>query len=198
MTYKHILFVFLTLCGGVLYHFGAEWVLGITPIYIVASLVFLLKKQQFSKKHSTILIAAGVIGYFSEIIGVHTGLLYGSYAYGNTLGPKLLGVAILLFVMWVFVPISMYSVIPHNTKWLPFIAGAGAVMYDIPLEHFATRFGLWSWQGSIPVSNFLTWFIVTSLIVFMFRKYSLPKSNTMDALVVLCTHIVFFITLILL
>ncbi len=45
-------------------------------------------------------------GFFAEIIGVHTGLLFGDYTYGQSLGFKLWNILLIIAVNWL---ILVYS-----------------------------------------------------------------------------------------
>ena len=47
------------------------------------------------------ILFAFVIGLVTEIIGVNTGLLFGTYSYSSILGPKLFNVPLIIGLNWV-------------------------------------------------------------------------------------------------
>ena len=84
---------------GILYG-DSKWFISATPLNLIISLVLLLLNSSDSNK--TIMIAgiAFIIGMFTEILGVNYGIIFGEYTYGKALGPKLLGVPILIGYNW--------------------------------------------------------------------------------------------------
>ncbi|MES2515602.1 MAG: carotenoid biosynthesis protein, partial [Bacteroidota bacterium] len=46
------------------------------------------------------LLSAGVLGFFIEVLGVKTEIIFGSYYYGKALGLKFFAVPILIGVNW--------------------------------------------------------------------------------------------------
>src|SRR5689334_18557252 len=48
---------------------------------------------------TAVALAAG-IGFAAEVIGVHTGVPFGDYRYGSTLGARLFGVPIVVALAW--------------------------------------------------------------------------------------------------
>jgi uncharacterized membrane protein len=47
-----------------------------------------------------LLLGTAVPGYAVEVLGVHTGVPFGSYAYSSTLGPRLFGAPPLIGLAW--------------------------------------------------------------------------------------------------
>ena len=54
-------------------------------------------------------------GLLAEIIGVQTGILFGSYAYGETLGLKIFGAPLVIGLNWVTTVIICASIV-HKLK----------------------------------------------------------------------------------
>ena len=193
------LFIFLTCVGVVLQMLKVSWVLSMTPFYILLSLLVIFDKKHIGSVRNIISIfVVGLIGFASEIIGVQTGLLYGNYEYGNVLGLKVFDVALLLLIMWVFIPVITLTLASYSKKNVPLIAALLAVLYDLFLEQFAVEVGLWTWNGPVPHKNYVTWFIITFITVYVLRVRKLPLVNKKVAFVVFWTHILFFLVTLLL
>ena len=134
------------------------------------------------------------IGFGAEVLGVHTGLLFGSYQYGSALGPKWMGVPLLIGMNWFIVVYAsgmlakqfrqwVARAIPMPgkaafTRWFGFsliLDGALlATIFDWVMEPAAVRLGFWQWEGGhIPVYNYISWFAVSVVLLFVFRKLPL-------------------------
>lgn len=109
-----------------------------------------------------------VLGFLVEYIGVRFGIIFGSYAYGATLGPKIFNVPIIIGLNWLLVMYCIASLtdslkIPTIVK---IIAGASlAVAVDWLIEPVAMHFDFWTWKGGmVPFQNYVGWFF-TSIIM---------------------------------
>ncbi len=121
------------------------------------------------------------IGFLSEVIGIHTGLLFGNYSYGSALGYKVWDVPLLIGLNWLMLVyitghISNYTSLPMLFKA---ILGSGLmVLLDFFIEPVAMQFDFWSWsQDIIPVSNYIGWFIIALLLQVYFQKAAFKKHN---------------------
>jgi putative membrane protein len=106
-----------------------------------------------------------LIGTGVEVVGVHTGLLFGDYVYGRNLGLKVSGVPLIIGINWVvltFLTATLSKRLIRN-KWLALFCGAFMmVVLDFFIEPIAPIFDYWSWDaGAAPISNFVHWFIVS-------------------------------------
>jgi uncharacterized membrane protein len=115
-----------------------------------------------------------------EAIGVRSGMLFGRYAYGQTLPPYIGPVPLAIGFAWLGMLLSSVAVVTRSTpRSLRLNNFAGALMvalfmmiFDIVMEPAATALGYWRWiEGAIPVQNYIAWFIVS--FVFAFTGFSL-------------------------
>jgi putative membrane protein len=189
----------LTFIGVFLYALGFEQVIALTPLFLLMNLGLMWYQWKGVPTLFKAWSIAYVIGFTSELIGVKTGLLFGDYVYGSVLGPSLFGVPLMVGALWALVASSIWSCLPAELglRRVPFMAVI-AVAYDIILEHFAVRFGLWAWEGSIPLSNALGWFLVSGLIGLLYHRLSIMLPRTEISTIILPVHTLFFIFLILL
>jgi putative membrane protein len=128
--------------------------------------------------------AAFWIGFGSELIGIHTGYLYGDYVYGPTLGPKLWDVPIIIGVNWFILSYltgAVFHKIP-NDYYAAFLGATAMTCLDYIMEPVAVALDFWAWKFDIiPPGNYLGWFGVSFLIHLIYRKAQFEKSNPIAA-----------------
>ena len=116
-----------------------------------------------------------ILGYLVELIGVHTELFFGRYAYGLGLGYKLAEVPLLIGANWLLVVLGASAILAVvKPVWIRMLTGAILIVgYDVLLEPFAISVGLWSWpeSGRVPTQNYLDWALFG--VLFMLLLYLL-------------------------
>ena len=139
-----------------------------------------------------------VTGFLSEVVGVHTGLLFGDYSYGAALGLKLWEVPLLIGLNWLMLVYTTGHISNYlKLHWLAksLLGALLMVLLDFFIEPVAMQFDFWSWQGNyIPVSNFIGWFAVAFLLQLYFQKARFFKNNELAPYVYL-VQLVFFVLL---
>lgn len=135
------------------------------------------------------------IGFGAELIGIHTGLLFGDYVYGPTLGPKLWEVPLVIGINWfilVYLTGSVFSKSITNDVYAALIGATAMTAFDYVMEPVASALDMWYWKFDlIPFENYLGWFGVSFLIHLIYRKINFEKSNPLAAFL-LITMILFF------
>lgn len=200
---KHqlLLLTIVTIVGALAYALGYKDIIKFTPLYLLVSGGILLSGWYTDNASLRMGVTAAIIGFCAEVLGVKTGLLFGNYSYGTVLGPTLLGVPIIVGVLWAIVTMVLWAQTERFAQlgfkriW---VVAAAAVVYDVTLEHFAVRFGLWSWAGSIPLSNAAGWFGVSAVIAFVFYKQKLVLKPTKITQCILPLQTLFFLLLLVL
>ncbi|MBL7859679.1 MAG: carotenoid biosynthesis protein [Cyclobacteriaceae bacterium] len=149
----------------------------LTPFNLILSAwVLWVNHQENQSSLMRFSLMAFLSGFAVEWVGVHTGFIFGSYSYGETLGIKIWGVPIIIGLNWLLV---MYCVatltdslrVPTAIKVL--IASLLAVAIDWLIEPVAMYFDFWNWEnGVVPVQNFIGWFLTS---VWMQTLYHLTK-----------------------
>ncbi|PSL04283.1 carotenoid biosynthesis protein [Cecembia rubra] len=171
----------------------------LTPYQLLITLgIMLSKHRDWNDSFIRFLAAAFLIGYGSEVSGVHTGFPFGNYQYGPVLGPQLFEVPILIGVNWL---ILIYLTGTLLYKWIQndiFASLLGAfamVMIDYAIEPVAIVLDFWTWENDIiPLSNYLGWFGVAFIIQLIFRKAEFSKENKISAYL-LVNLVAFFVIL---
>lgn len=144
-------------------------------------------------------IVVYLAGFFIEVIGVNTGLIFGNYTYGAALGIKLWAVPLLIGVNWLILVYSAGVFLVYlnlKNRWLLSILGAGILLVmDFLIEPVAIRFDYWSWYGGIiPLQNYLGWYIFSFFLFLFFSGLNFRKENK-AAVVLLFSQIAFFLAL---
>lgn len=171
----------------------------LTPINLVVSLTLLIWAQR--GKNQAFWITAGVVylvGFFVEVAGVNTGLIFGTYSYGETLGPKWLATPWVIGVNWLLLIMACGSAASRvPLPWyLKVLTGALLmVLLDLAIEPVAIVLDFWDWPGgSIPVQNYLAWFGISLVLLSLYFRLPFPKANKVAASLYII-QLLFFIAL---
>lgn len=156
----------------------------------------------FHEKADAVIYLAGLviflIGFTVESIGVNTGVIFGDYVYGKTLGVKLWETPLMIGVNWLLLIYSCWALTGIFTanRWLRYVAGSLLmVLYDIALEPVAIRLDMWNWRGEeIPLQNYTGWFL-TSMILFIILDLTNKNIKNKIAPAMFIIQFVFFIIL---
>ena len=139
--------------------------------------------------------ATFAVGFAMEVAGVATGLVFGRYSYGSVLGPKLLGVPLVIGLNWPLVilgAVSLTARLVRSPLAAALLAGALTAGFDWVLEPFAVSAGYWTWQGgSIPARNYIAWFAISSLLALAFAGRKLSVRSPVPSIAV-AIQVVFF------
>jgi len=109
-------------------------------------------------------VAAFGLGMAFEILGVHTGAVFGQYGYGPVLGPQVLGVPWVIGLNWAVLAYGCGAVAQRWVRpavgWVPLAAGL-MVALDVLIEPVAIALGFWHWGGGLPpLQNYIGWAVV--------------------------------------
>jgi bisanhydrobacterioruberin hydratase len=115
-----------------------------------------------------------VFTFLLEAAGVATGVIFGKYTYGATLGWAWLGVPLIIGVNWVLTvngAVCIASCIVPGAPGLRrrlavvLLTGLLAMVFDFAMEPVAMRLDYWQWaEGIIPLRNYLAWFATAALV----------------------------------
>lgn len=114
-------------------------------------------------------------GLLAEAVGVRTGLPFGDYSYGGTLGPQVAGVPVVVPLAWTMTAYPVLLAARRLTRrWVPLVGGYGLVAWDVFLDPQMVADGHWTWAdpapslpgvGGVPLTNYLGWFLVGTLMM---------------------------------
>jgi uncharacterized membrane protein len=171
----------------------------LTPFHLLLSLgILLLFHTDWNKPFLLFTALAFLIGFGSEVLGVHTGFPFGNYAYGSVLGIKLMDVPLMIGINWlllVYLTGNLFENKIQNDFLAAGVAGGLMVAIDFMIEPVAIGLEFWSWEGGIiPLSNYIGWFAVAYLIHLIYRKAQFQKENPISGFLLL-NLIIFFAVL---
>ncbi len=168
----------------------------LTPFSLMVSAsVIALDHRLWNRSFLIRCIFIFISGFIIEDMGVRTGLIFGHYSYGYSLGWKADGIPLIIGLNWLVLSYSAW----HVTKLIrippALIPFAGALLMtglDYLLEPFAVRFHLWRWNGAIPVQNYIAWLLLSGLFIGTIRSKQDPRIN-ITAVYYLFLQIIFFV-----
>lgn len=176
----------------------SETILQTTPLHLwlMFALLLLSYKEQW-RQYARWWIPAFIIGFGAEWVGVHTGLLFGSYTYTPVLGFAISAVPVLIGCNWVVVmtgSISLASKINNHKIITPAIAATIATAYDWVLEPMAIQLGYWKWNdGRIPAYNYVCWWAVAFLLSLLWQFCKIRPNKF--GIILFMVQLLFFILL---
>jgi len=177
--------------------FSRTFFLSLVPfnLLLTFALCFLFISDRINFKPIVIIF---LLGFFIEVFGVKTGLLFGEYNYGNFLGIQFLEVPLLIGVNWlilVFCTYGFVSKFTDNSILKVSISSVLMVLIDILIEPVAVKLGFWSWSSLyIPIQNYFMWLITSLLMHFILFKFHVRISFKLS-LYLMISQLMFFIFL---
>lgn len=196
LGFNLIIIYIVGVCGIVLTNqVQQQLFLKITPLNLALTTFFTLL---FHYRWNFSFIASGIMvflfGFFLEVIGVKTGIIFGNYWYGKTLGLKWLEVPVVIGLNW-FLLVYLISTVFYKVKNIfafGLISAAAMTLLDIFIEPVAMKLDFWQWQNdSIPFQNYVAWFFISFFLFLFFRKTTGSIQNPFSALV-LAIQFLFF------
>ncbi len=162
--------------GGV----GAYWIFGGPPEHVAwtaplfLALAGVLVLAGSAPRNIPRILLCGGVGFASEILGVHTNLPFGAYAYTHVLRPHLFGVPVVMIAAWMILLVYIQDMLreislPARTR-VP-LAALWMTAIDLVIDPLAAGpLNYWAWEHpgwyyGIPATNFLGWLVV-SLVAF--------------------------------
>ncbi len=169
------------------------------PVTLLFSLYFIwLFHENPDRRFYLSWLIIFLLGFFIEVIGVNTGMIFGDYSYGKSLGIKLIDTPIMIGVNWLLLIYSCWALIGLFTgnRLLGALAGSSLMLlYDFALEPVAIRLDMWNWfLAPVPVQNYVAWFLISFIFFLIFSVFFRRIENKI-APAMFITQIMFFIAL---
>jgi len=200
---KEELFIYLIYFVGLFGHLNSSTIhlmKVLTPftLLVTGGLVLYFTNEISNKKFLMWLTLTYLITFSLEILGTHTGIIFGEYKYGATLGVKLFEVPLIIGFNWILIilgAIKLTSKISEKIFINALITGLFCVIFDLVLEPIAIKLDYWNWmERTIPLQNYLAWFLISFVFSVLLQKMKIEiKSNLIEKYVL--TQFIFFLTL---
>lgn len=172
----------------------------LTPFNLIISLVLMIwTHEKVSKKFITICLISFITGFTFEFIGTNTGLIFGDYTYGQTLGFKIGHVPLIIGVNWLILVYSSAAVVNYFLEKAhivvkSIISAILMVSLDFFIEPVAMKYDFWSWANDvIPIQNYIAWFVI-ALFLLIITHHSIIIKNKI-AIALFIAQSLFFIIL---
>lgn len=190
------------------------WFISMTPLTLLLMTGLIIWNEKYIYKDLILFFClCASVGFFSELIGTNTGLLFGIYSYGNAFGYKILGVPLLIGVLWFVTVYSVgqtvlviYRSIIKNTDrsyavnfGLINIAAFLTTLFDYIMEPAAIILGYWEWypEGTIPLFNYICWYFISGfLLVPFFMNRTLSNDVNYFAVFLIFIQTLFFLLIV--
>lgn len=163
-TIKRFIWIFFGLgLIGIAIPWSREFFIALLPVsYLFSLLVLLIMDKSDLKKVIPFFVIVFCAVFFIEAVGVKTGKIFGEFAYGSSMGPKIFETPLLIGVNWLILLYCATIIASGYTKnryFISFIVAVLMVVFDFILEGPAGYLDMWEWTGRyIPMRNFLAWF----------------------------------------
>lgn len=184
---------------GLVYSNEPEYFQRLTPMNLLLTAVLLFAfHKRWNGRFLLFALVSATVGFMAEVVGIHTGLLFGNYSYGTALGYKLWEVPLLIGLNWLILVYCTGHIADLTQQAWPVKALLGAllmVLLDLFLEPVAVQYDFWNWHSSnIPFTNFVGWFCVALPLQVLYQKLSFVKGNSI-ALFIFLIQLLFFVGL---
>ncbi|GAB1415715.1 hypothetical protein MASR2M117_11210 [Paludibacter sp.] len=193
---KFLIIFYIVGLVGFIIPFSKPFFIIITPFALLLNVYLLaIYHAKYTLKYVLIFLLIFISGYSIEVVGVKTGLIFGSYIYGNALGIKLFETPLLIGVNWLFLSYTAISIAEklRIKKWLTlFVAPALMLVYDIVLEQVAPKMDMWNWHNSeVPIRNYVAWYVIAFSFVLLLKAFKIKTSNPLSAILFICQFLFF-------
>ena len=172
----------------------------LVPYHLLLMLVVIMYSYgRVSLRITGFLASIWLMGFCCEYIGVHTGWLFGDYKYGDTLGPQLSGIPLIIGINW-FLLIFSAGALMQRTKLrkpaMRIVTGATILtLLDILIEPVAVKLDYWRWANPVvPLKNYVCWFLISIIMLWVFELFRFRRLNYAGP-VLLLVQFVFFLAL---
>jgi len=160
-----------------------ETFLGLSFMNLVISFAILVISRKTKKQlFYVFLFLCFLTGMVVEWIGIHTGWLFGDYAYGENLGVKFYGVPWIIGINWGVLSVCACTIagyLPWKTPYLAVCSALLMTLLDFLLEPVAIESDYWRWNTpEIPIYNYICWFLIAVPLHFVYFRWKLREQNS--------------------
>jgi putative membrane protein len=186
---KLFLLVFLVGAIGHAFAISRPFFTLVTPyVLLLTNISVLITALSISKQKRTLIYwfaGTALTTFLLEALGVKTGLVFGSYNYGKTLGVKLFRVPVVIALNWVgivYCTIALVKSLRIKTSRVISALAVGiiTVTFDLIMEPVAIKLDYWQWEiGYVPLQNYIAWFLISfsGALVFLLLKLKIKQSR---------------------
>jgi len=174
----------------------------LTPFNLLISLIIILwYHPKWIRGTIITLILSYFVGFFIEVAGVNTGIIFGEYEYGSVLGWKLWNTPLIIGINWAML---IYAVgmtanwwLSQVSLWIKAVFGASIMMLlDMIIEPVAIRYDFWTWEAvEVPLQNYISWWIISFVLLAIFHFFHTKMTNKVASALLLWQFVFFMVLL---
>ncbi len=147
----------------------------LTPLnLILTAILLLIFHPNWNRGQIFWVVLAFAVGYSIEVAGVHTGVIFGEYSYGEVLGFKLLEVPLTIGINWMVLVYASGAVLVFwKGKLLvkALVMATLMTLLDFLIEPVAIYWGFWTWEEvDVPLQNYGAWWIIAFGLCWIWQK----------------------------
>jgi bisanhydrobacterioruberin hydratase len=161
---------------------------------------FAFHEAKWELKTLAAFVLVYISGFVIESVGVNTGLIFGEYIYGKTLGYQIFETPLIIGMNWLFLVYVSSSLTErlNSGRFISFLLPPVLmVIYDLVLEQVAPDLGMWNWKNEvIPLQNYIAWFVVAFIFVLVFGLFNIKTSNKIAPLIFILQFLFFLLLMI--
>lgn len=166
--------------------------------FLVALVVLFIADRSDQRRFFPFAVALFFTAYIVELIGVNTGIIFGDFSFGRTLGPRIFNTPISIGLIWiilVYCATIIVSQFTDNSYFISFLATVLMVVFDMVLEGPAGILDMWNWDWAhIPMQNFLAWFVISWIFTGSLQLWRVELKNPVAG-TLFAAQFVFFLIL---
>lgn len=196
---KFLIYFYAIGIAGLLFPFTREVFIYMIPHTLLFSFLLLLFfHEPMQLKAGIVFLTIAITGYFIEVIGVNSGVIFGNYHYEYALGLKILNTPLIIGINWVMLIYCVHIVIKNSAIHFILKALIGACMmliYDIIIEPVAMKLHMWEWENnSIPLQNYLAWLLISFVFLLWIEiTHTKPKNPIAKRMLIVQLAFFFFL-----
>jgi len=164
------------------------WAISMIPVYFLLNAAVLLLYEKYIFSSLWIYLTVTVIFIFIiEALNANIKFPFGSFQFGDTLGPRLFDVPLILPVFWltlIYSCIHFLKTIRFGNEMRSLLGATFLTLTDFFLEMVAVKFNFWKWDANIVSwGNYISWFIVSYLFIYLFFRFRFRTYNPLGVIV---------------
>lgn len=201
---RKIIFFFIVFysvgVAGILIPASRDLFVPLTPVALLLSAIALIFQHRSGLNSSTFLVFLFILmsGFFIEVLGVNSGLIFGEYKYGNALGFKWMDTPLMIGLNWLLLVYTSASLIQRTklNRWLgAILATSLMLLYDVLLEPVAPKIDMWYWANPVaPLQNYIAWGLIALTYHLVIARFKIQIRNPLDITIFFC-QVAFFLFL---
>jgi putative membrane protein len=157
---------------------------------VLTALLLLSQAHALNRRAILAFLLCGVAGFVVEAVGVATNVVFGEYSYTGNLGPRLLGVPLVIGLNWAVLAHAIHACVSRfseSARARVLIGATAMTAFDFVMEPAAIALDYWRWKaGIVPLKNYVAWWVISVILFLMVENLSKATRNRLGPWVLGC------------